>query len=176
MRTMRNKSHCTQIAFAMTFLLVYSLPLAAQVDCNLVRKATEAAPWSRTFNIPTHIYSTTKFGDYKHEVEMIFVDGSAYFREDYGPWTLDNSIPKQAEERVARNPKSKYTCRYLGDEPVSGEMAAKYSAQDKARKSKTDELVWISKTSGLLLRQETKWDNGNVMILRLEYVNVKSPL
>jgi hypothetical protein len=175
MRTRQIRWRCTEIGFIMALPIVYSSLLVAQVDCKLVRKATEAV-LSRTLNIPTDVYTTSKFRSHEHEIEMIYVEGSLYVKSPFGQWTLDNSILKRAEERAAHNPKSKDTCRYLGDEPVSGEMAAKYILNTETRKRKEEELVWISKASGLMLREEKDWGDGLVMISRFEYNNVKPPL
>jgi hypothetical protein len=177
MRRTQVRSRCTEIVFTMACLLVYTSPLVAQVDCKLVTKATKAV-FSRTLNVPTHAYTTSKMGGHIIEIEMIYVDGSLYLKSDLtsdGQWTLDNSILKQAEEQVTHNPKSKNTCRYLGDEPLNGEMAGKYSLNTKTRKRKTDELVWISKASGLLLRDEKDWGDGLVTISHFGYNNVKPP-
>jgi len=168
------RSLCAQIGFTIIFLLMHSTLMAGQVDCKLVTKAMEAV-LSRTLNIPTHAYVTSKIGSHTFETEMIYVDGSLYLKSQ-GQWTLSNSDLKQAEEQVARNPKSKDTCRYLGDEPVSGETAAKYSLHGKSRNSKSDKLVWISKARGLVLREEMELGNGNVLIMRYEYDDVKPPL
>jgi hypothetical protein len=174
MRTAQIRSLCSQVGFTVAFLLLYSSHLASQVDCKAVRKATEAV-FGRTLNIPTHVYDTSKFGNHTLEIEMIYVDGSLYTK-GHGDWTLDNSTLKRSEEWAAHKPKFKDTCRYLGDETVNGEMTAKYNLHTEARKSTTDELVWISKVRGLVLREEQDWGDGHVRIVRFEYDNVKPPL
>jgi len=50
------------------------------------------------------------------------------------------------------------TCRHLRDEPVGGVPAAVYLEQYKADAGTTEATIWISKTSGRLLREEEDGD------------------
>lgn len=47
-----------------------------------------------------------------------------------------------------------HTCSYLRDESVDGQPAAVYREQYQSKTGSTDAQIWISKTSGLLLREE----------------------
>lgn len=51
-----------------------------------------------------------------------------------------------------------HTCRYLRDEPVDGKPAAVYLEEYKASKGSTVATIWISKTTGRLLREEQDGD------------------
>lgn len=51
-----------------------------------------------------------------------------------------------------------HTCSYLRDEVVDGEPAAVYREQYKASIGSTDATIWISKSSGRLLREEQDGD------------------
>jgi hypothetical protein len=50
------------------------------------------------------------------------------------------------------------TCTHLRDETIDGEPAAVYREQYKAPSGSTDATIWISKTSGRLLREEQDGD------------------
>jgi hypothetical protein len=52
-----------------------------------------------------------------------------------------------------------HTCSYLRDEVVDGQAAAVYRERYQSKTGSTDAQIWISKTSGLLLREE---QDGNV--------------
>ena len=59
--------------------------------------------------------------------------------------------------------------------PLNGEMAALYNSHSETPKSKIDMQMWISKSKGLLLRQDMA-SGGVVNSSRYEYGNVKPPL
>jgi hypothetical protein len=52
------------------------------------------------------------------------------------------------------------TCKYLRDEAVEGEAAAVYSDNFIGKAAKTEGQIWISKKTGLVLRQEGDVDLG----------------
>jgi hypothetical protein len=52
-----------------------------------------------------------------------------------------------------------HTCSYLRDETVDGQAAAVYREQYQSKVGSTDAQIWISKSSGLVLREE---QDGNV--------------
>jgi hypothetical protein len=47
-----------------------------------------------------------------------------------------------------------HTCSYVRDEVVNGQAAEVYREQYKAKIGSTDSLIWISKSTGKMLRQE----------------------
>jgi hypothetical protein len=51
-----------------------------------------------------------------------------------------------------------HTCGYLRDEAVDGQPAAVYREQYRSKTGSTDATIWISKSSGLLLREEQDGD------------------
>ncbi len=52
-----------------------------------------------------------------------------------------------------------HTCSYLRDETVDGQAASVYREQYQSKTGSTDAQIWISKSSGLVLREE---QDGNV--------------
>lgn len=50
------------------------------------------------------------------------------------------------------------TCTYLRDETVDGQSTSVYREQYKSKKGSTDATIWISKTSGRLVREEQDGD------------------
>jgi hypothetical protein len=51
-----------------------------------------------------------------------------------------------------------HTCSYLRDEAVDGQPAAVYREQYRSKAGSTDATIWISKTTGRLLREEQDGD------------------
>ncbi len=52
-----------------------------------------------------------------------------------------------------------HTCSYLRDETIDGQVAAVYREQYQGASGSTDATIWISKSSGHLLREE---ENGDI--------------
>jgi hypothetical protein len=52
------------------------------------------------------------------------------------------------------------TCKYLRDEAVDGEATVVYSDNFISKAAKTEGQIWISKKTGLVLRQEGDVDLG----------------
>lgn len=52
----------------------------------------------------------------------------------------------------------RHSCSYLRDDSVDGEAAAVYDEQYRSTTGATHALIWISKTSGRLLREEEDGD------------------
>ncbi len=51
-----------------------------------------------------------------------------------------------------------HSCAYLRDEAVDGQAAAVFREQYQADSGNTDAMIWISKASGRLLREEQDGD------------------
>jgi len=163
------------VGFAIGCLLIGASPLRAQDDCKAVEKVVADA-FGKIRNIPTHVYTTSKIGSQTFTDEIIYAAGSMYMKVN-GKWTLSDSV-KDVEQLIQQNQhnaNSKDTCRYLKDEPLNGEMAAVYSSHSETPKGNIDMQMWISKSKGLLLRQDTN-SGGLVNSSRYEYVNVNPPL
>ena len=187
MEMKRMRLLCTMVAFAFGLPLIGALPLAAQSNCQPVLDAL-----SKVFTTPTHIYRTmtpvSKDGSKPRPEdttysETIYVGESAYTK-GVGSWRRSRATMEQVKKLEEQNIKSsKYTCRYLRDEPVNGEAAAVYSTQSEREDLdiKSDGQIWISKSRGLPLRQELEvTESGdkpdvNHNSMRYEYTNVRAP-
>jgi len=163
-------------------------PLAAQGNCQPVLDAM-----NKVFATPSHIYRTMspvskdgskpRAGDTTYS-ETIYV-GEAAYAKGVGSWRRSLVTVEQVKKMEEQNIKSsKYTCRYLRDEPVNGEPAAVYSTHSEREDwgIKSDGQLWISKSRGLPLRQELEiTESGdkpdvNHHSMRYEYTNVRPPL
>lgn len=174
--------------FTLGLSLIGATPLAAQGNCQSVLDAL-----SKVFATPSHIYRTMspvskdrskpRPEDTTYS-ETIYVGESAYTK-GVGSWRRSRATLEQVKKLEEQNIKSsKYTCRYLRDEPVNGEPAAVYSTHSEREDLgiKSDGQIWISKSRGLPLRQELEiTESGdksevNHHSMRYEYTNVRAPL
>ena len=81
-------------------------------------------------------------------------------------------------EQIRRE--AKLTCGHLRDEAVDGEAAAVDSSLQESADEKIDTVTWVSRQSGLPLRQESDIDVGGSAgkshrSSRYEYRNVQPP-
>lgn len=75
----------------------------------------------------------------------------------------DGVLMKQTGYAFAKDtakiyPLGDHTCTHLRDEVIDNQPAAVYREQYKAATGSTDATIWISKTSGRLLREEQDGD------------------
>ncbi len=68
----------------------------------------------------------------------------------------------------------------MKDESVNGESAALFATHGESEHGKDDNQIWISKSKGVIIKQETDIDIGNGrpkthMSVRYEYTNVQAP-
>jgi hypothetical protein len=133
-----------------TLLLLSAAPLAAQSECKPVFEALD-----KVMGTPTHFYVTTNVNGKPKTTETIYHDGAIYSNTD-GKWTKAPYTTKQVADTEQENRrKSVYICSYLKEEPVNGQKAAVYSTHTSVLSGdKTDGQMWISKDTGLPLRNE----------------------
>ena len=114
-------------------------------------------------------------------MESIYVEGTAYalvrgkwFRM---PYSSDDT--KELMKENLKNAKN-VSCHVVRAEMVNGEIATVYSVHSETERGIHDSQVWISKSKGAFLREETdaqepgKSGKSHVS-LRLDYNNVQAP-
>jgi hypothetical protein len=140
---------------------------------------------AKLFTTPYHMYMTEAgagVGDEKPvSNEMVFAGGALYvlFNGKWSPSLVSTEDMKAMGERNRKNAKN-LSCHYVRDESVNGESAALYSTHEESAHGKNDNQIWISKSKGLVLRQETDIDTGGAkgkthLSSRYEYSNVHAP-
>lgn len=112
--------------------------------------------------------------------EAIYAKGTIYTKMNdkwvRSPMTTQDMIDQEKDNRQHAT----YSCKYVGDEIVSGQPAAKYNSQSATEDTKSQGLTWISRRTGLPLRLELDIDVGGEQgkshhSIRYEYGNVQPP-
>jgi hypothetical protein len=82
------------------------------------------------------------------------------------------------EQENRRNIKNEH-CAHVRDEAVDGEAAGVFSTHYESEVAKVDALIWISRSSGLTLREELTFDTGELgkshTSLQTRYSGVEAP-
>ncbi|HEY1464865.1 MAG TPA: hypothetical protein VGF44_15725 [Terriglobales bacterium] len=158
--------------FASLMVMAFVAPSSAADSCQPLVNAV-----SKLATTPTHIYASTGDGsDKPTNVEMIYIHGDVYGKVGSG-WMRTN-LKTQDMVAQTQDKEKGGSCRYLKDESVGGEAADVYS--ERSQSGEAQSQVWISKSRGLLLREETDISSGGKgpathMSMRYEYSNVQTP-
>jgi len=151
---------------------------AVDATCKLVLDAM-----TKRIATPSHLYATESMAlrDSKPKTSESIYAGGAIYIQVKGKWSrspLSIEAMRKQEEENQRNVKS-MTCRYLRDETVNGEAAAVYRSQAESEATKSDSTLWVSKRTGLPLRNESAIDIGGGdkvhLAIRYDYANVRPP-
>lgn len=138
----------------------------------------------KLFATPFHMYMTQTTPAIENgkpvASETVFAGGAEYVLIN-GKWSPSPVSQEELKALEQRNRKTaRMTCHYVHDESVSGEKAALYTSHGESAHGKNDNQIWISRTTGLILRQETDMDTGRAngkahLSVRYEYSNVQAP-
>lgn len=136
----------------------------------------------KTLDTSNHMYTDNLGGNGKKTAgEMITVNGDRYVLIN-GKWNKSRmtvAATREQEEENIKNAKV-LSCKRSGDDMVSGEAATIYTEHSENEDSKSDGRIWISKSRGVILKEEIDLDSGDTskehISLRYEYGNVKAPV
>lgn len=173
----RKRFIVTTLVFATTTIAFDVSPARAADSCQPVFDAL-----MKVATTPSHSYTTdTAVNGGKAEAETIFANGQKYILAR-GKWmripVTSQNVVDQEKEKQQRGTSA---CQLLRSEPVNGEGAMLYSVHREYAEVKEDGQMWISRSSGLLLRAEEDFDNRGTKVkdhrsTRFEYGNVRPPL
>ncbi len=138
---------------------------------------------TKTATTSSHSYTTHTAvnGGQPAQAETIFANGQKYIRVR-GKWMrIPVTSQDVLEQEKEKEEKGKSTCQFLRSESVNGEAAKLYSIHREYEELKEEGQMWVSTSSGLLLRVEEDVDNkGNNkkehQSTRFEYGNVLPPI
>jgi hypothetical protein len=174
----------TRIAMLRNTLMVFGfvLLILASMAAPDATAANSCQPLEDTIGklatTPTHIYSTVSdgLGNKPTAIEMIYVRGAVYVKMA-DKWMRTNfTTPEMTHQSLEKQKQG--LCHYEKDESVGGQAAAVYSSQSQSGGAKAQ--LWISKSTGLPLREEVDVDSGGKgrnshTSMRYEYGNVQAP-
>jgi hypothetical protein len=161
--------------------LCWSAPASAQSSCQPVFDAL-----TKIVTTPSHGYSSTTAAFRDHgrprESENIYVDGKVFIRVK-GQWTQMKTTPAEILEQEKENRQNaKASCQAVRSDSVNGEAVTVYSIQSKTEGATEEAQMWISKSTGRLLREEQDTDVGGGAMgkshrsSRYEYSSVRAPM
>lgn len=170
-------SRLSKNIFALTFglALITASPLAAQEGCQVVFDAMD-----KVMKTPVHIYSTTGSGGRTQTTETIYL-GDDIYTTDKGKWTHSAIKIEQVKQKDQQDRRrSTYNCTHLKDELIDGDVIAQYKTHSVILDQKSDSEIWVSKSTGLLVKNEVDTDAGSKggkmhYSVRYDYKDVKAP-
>jgi hypothetical protein len=167
-------------------LLALPLALAAGIwaqtvppDCKILYDAED-----KLLITPHHGFNKRTADSTKAKVdvsESIFANGAFYVLAR-GEWRKSSLTIDEMRQQAIENRKNarNISCKFLRDETVDGAAARVFQAHFETEDAKSDATLWISKSTGLPLKQEQDTDLGGAagkthMSIRYEYSNVSAP-
>ena len=131
---------------------------------------------------PNHFFMTQISGSptgKPENSEEILAGGVRYIKV-YDRWKKSSMSRQKMEEqeKKSRQNAKEYSCSVLRNESVQGEISTVYSTHSKNEFSTADAEIWISKSKGLILREEEDLEVGggtSHFSIRYEYGNVHAP-
>ena len=145
-------------------------------DCQVVSGAMD-----KIYSTPYHAYTsiTGMLPGKTFTGEMISVGGSQYVLSE-GKWSVNTLSAEETKDMALRARKSgkNVSCHKVRDDSVNGETATLYGTHEETEHGTTDTQIWISKSKGLMLRQEIDLTTGTSkthMSSRYEYRDVRAP-
>jgi|SRR5579862_3765789 hypothetical protein len=162
-----------------SFVLFAAAPVAfsdVPAECMPLKGAAE-----KILLTPHHLYGTTTQPSGQTRTSEALNAGGVEYLLIGGKWTKAPSTlaDRQAFEQQSWAKATNVTCRFLKNDVVNGEAVVVYSQVNKTEAGTSEAQVWISKASGLILRQETAigMEGGRNLHIstRYEFANVQPP-
>jgi hypothetical protein len=178
---MRDNQLLKATAFPFMLLTMFFVPAHAADSCQPLHDSV-----IKRLSMPSHMYMTETAG-YRpggpRSSEMIYVGEETYIYVS-GKWRKSPITKEQMLEQQKENwaNAKKTSCRVLRDEFVNGVSTTIYSVHSEDEDAIQDGQIWLSKSSGLPVKEELDMEVGGEALgkshrsIRYEYTNVKSPM
>ncbi len=177
---MNSSSSSTLLGLAATLAVVsFCLTARAANPCQPVFDALDKVTMT-----PRHAYSSLTAA-FTHgqprESETIVANGKSYVRVN-GKWRPDmGNLQEMQEQQKENREHTKGDCQFVRNEMVGTEAALLYSMHTESEDAKEDGQIWISKSTGLPLREELDIDVGGAAgkehrSTRFQYGNIRPPM
>lgn len=159
--------------------IAVALPFGVSVIDPVCKPVFDAT--HKTLDTANHMFTDMAVMGKMTTNEMITVNGDRYIMLK-GKWTKSRMTVASTKEQEAENIKDAkvLSCKRIGDDVVGGEAATVYTEHSENDDTKSDGKIWVSKSRGLILKEEIVLDSGEAekqhITLRYEYGNVKAPI
>jgi hypothetical protein len=173
------RNHVFMLFVLSLFVVGQTVTARAADACQPVLEAMTKIVTTSSHSYTTHTGGSTNGKPV--ESETIYVNGKVYVRVN-GKWmnspvTAADVLKQEKENRA----KAKGTCQFIRNETVNGEPAMVYAMNQETEYGKEEAQMWISRATGLALREEQDVDRGVAegkehRSARFEYRNVKPPM
>lgn len=172
------RNHVVTLSVLSLLVMGQSVRALAADSCQPVFDAIQ-----KLVTTPSHSYttSTAAKGGSPQTGETIMTRGKKYIRAN-GKWMDPRVTTAEVLDQEKENEKSgKSTCQFLRSESVNGDRASLYHMQRESGNFKENSQIWISKSTGLPLREEQDMDYGGAIGKRhnsgrFEYGNIQPPM
>jgi hypothetical protein len=175
--------------------MIRSIPmasLAAALLCSTAANAADPAcapvfaALMKTRETPVHQFQDSSGGIAagQHKLSELVRTRDATYLLVNGKWRRSPLTPAKSLEMEQENIKERSagaTCSRVRDEAVEGESATLYATLNKSEDGDSSADVWISKRSGLVVKQVMRIDVGagvagkSVISIRFVHDNVHAP-
>jgi hypothetical protein len=176
--SMRFLASLPPLALSLTTLASPARAQSVPPECRALVNAQQ-----KLITTPHHGYSTETpvgGGAATETNEIISVGGRTYLL-DKGTWRRSPLTPQMQLDQMNENIANakEFTCERVGDDAVGGEPAVVYTSHTVAGNVAATARLWVSKRSGLPLRNEEDVDTGDGdkrhISIRYEFTNVRAP-
>ena len=163
----------------MALILCTTLPAYAADSCQLVFDAM-----NKVVTTPSHSYTTHTRASSSGKPQLsetVFVNGKVFIQAN-GKWITGHVTPQEILDQQKENrAQSKIACQFVRNDMVGAEAAAVYSMHIDNNGEKEDAQIWISKSTGLPLRDEREVEAASRRekehrSTRFEYQNIRAPM
>ncbi|MGH9544108.1 MAG: hypothetical protein ACRD23_02725 [Terriglobales bacterium] len=151
----------------------------AQSGCKVLFDASDKLIMTPHHGYTNHVTQMKNGKQISSAGEDVSVGGVIYVKvEDAwrkSPMTVPDWLKQEHENR--ENSKN-VSCQHLRDEGVNGEAAGVYTVHAETEDLKSDGTVWISRSRGVILRQDYDADmdgDKSHTTIRYEYANISPP-
>jgi len=137
------------------FTLMILFSTSAQATDGNCRPVFDAM--NKMATTPTHVFmtETAAFQSGKTTHSEAIYSGGAIYTNVHGKWIRGSMTSQQMREPEEQNRKDgSAACRFVRNEVVNGQAAAEYSTHSETEDAKSNGHVWISRRTGLPLREE----------------------
>lgn len=160
---------------ALLSLFFSGISFAASPACLAVMEAV-----TKVYTVPVHLYTFSAAPSGKtSSSEVIYANHYTYVQVN-GQWRAHPINPEEVKEMKRRaDTDTTARCSVVREEEVDGQAAILYSRRTTDEDSNINTQLWVSKKTGLPLKQVIDMDAGasgkNHQSVRYDYVNVTAP-